>query len=592
MIALTDRTKRRLRIAGIVLLVILGFLGWYAWYKFFRVVPQPDFATADERFMYGSVGAEESVGIPYWILYVLPRVFPDKVPGNYSYSTANPKPGGLPIPPKAGGAGFASFGVVWQFGKEWPVGFSQKTIGFPRVANNCAICHTATYRRFPNDKTYFVPTGPNHTFNLEGFFRFLVECARDPRFNADAIMHEIDLNSDLGWVDKMLYRFVYIPQTRKALLARGPRFQWVFIHDSFTYWPDWGRGRDDAMNLTKYFLAALPGSKPDDTLGPTDMPSIWNIGKYKAIEEVTGKKDSTRLNFAGDSYNANSVIIDSQLGLVNAQPSSNKDFLAVKDWLYQYISSYKPPQFRDVYSTTTSPKNPGISADCTVPEKCRDVVAVPYPFPAPPPFNEALVERGKKVFADNCATCHWSKAVGEAGVPQPTPASSIRTGTVVPQTEVGTDIERIKSWNKEAAIRSNEAVEKFDIHREGLVEANPTGYIAAFLDGIWLRAPYLHNGSVPTLRDLLKPAAQRPKFFYRGFDVYDPYDVGFVSTMERVVALAKIWQMKPDDLLHDMQATGTPYGVNWRSNGNGGHEYGVTLPQADKDALIEFLKTL
>src|SRR5262245_49297914 len=135
MIALTDRTKRRLRIAGIVLLVILAFLGWFAWYKFFRVVPQAAFNTEDERFMYGSVGAEESVGIPYWILYVLPRVFPDKVPGNYSYAVANPEPGGLPIPPKPGGAGFASFGVVWQFGKEWPVGFSQKTIGFPRVAN-------------------------------------------------------------------------------------------------------------------------------------------------------------------------------------------------------------------------------------------------------------------------------------------------------------------------------------------------------------------------------------------------------------------------------------------------------------------------
>ena len=50
----------------------------------------------------------------------------------------------------------------------------------------------------------------------------------------------------------------------------------------------------------------------------------------------------------------------------------------------------------------------------------------------------------------------------------------------------------------------------FGIVRPGLVEANPTGYIRAFLDGIWLRAPYLHNGSVPSLRDLLTPPAQRP----------------------------------------------------------------------------------
>jgi mono/diheme cytochrome c family protein len=552
MIAWTDERKRTLRITGIVLLLILALLGWFAWYKFFRVVPQPAFNSADERFMYGSVGAEESAGIPYWILYVLPRVFPDKVAGNNSYT----------YPPRPGPAGFASFGVAWQFGKEWPVGFTQKTIGFERVANNCATCHVATYRRFPNDETVFVPTGPNHTFNLEGFFRFLVDCARDPRFNADAIMHEIDLNSDLSWIDKLLYRYIYIPATRKALLARGPRFQWIYFHTSQSYWPDWGRGRDDAMNLTKYFLTTSP---VDQTLGPTDMPSIWNIGKYKAIEEVTGRKDSTRMNFAGDSYDANSVIIDSALGLVNAQPRSNKEFLAEKDWLYKYISSYKAPKFREVFPKDKFPKA----------------------------LDDTKIEKGKAVFAQNCAVCHWSQAVGETGVAQPVPAASIRTGTVVPVGEVGTDDERIKSWNKEAAIRANEEVESFDIHRKGLVEATPTGYVAAFLDGIWLRAPYLHNGSVPTLRDLLKPVAERPKFFYRGYDVYDAINGGFISTPAQAQLLAPDWNnMKWEDLWGEVTAAGTPYDVNWRSNGNIGHEYGVNLPQADKDALLEYLKTL
>ena len=47
------------------------------------------------------------------------------------------------------------------------------------------------------------------------------------------------------------------------------------------------------------------------------------------------------------------------------------------------------------------------------------------------------------------------------------------------------------------------------------------GYANSPLDGVWLRAPYLHNGSVPTLRDLLEPSDQRPKTFYRGYDVYD-----------------------------------------------------------------------
>ena len=41
-----------------------------------------------------------------------------------------------------------------------------------------------------------------------------------------------------------------------------------------------------------------------------------------------------------------------------------------------------------------------------------------------------------------------------------------------------------------------------------------------------------------------------------------------------------------------MKSVGTPYDVRWRSNGNMGHEYGVSLPQGDKDALLEYLKTL
>ena len=499
MIAWTPERKRTLRITLVALFVILAFGAWFGWYKFFRVVPQPPFNTADERFMYGSIGGEDNAGIPYWILYVLPRVFPDKLPGP---------------------TGYASFGVAWEEGKELPIGFTKKTIGFPRVANNCAGCHVASYRLSPNAKPKFVPTGPNHTFNLEAFFRFLVDCARDPRFNSGTLMNEINLDANLSWIDKQIYRFVLIPVTRKRLLERGPRFAWIYIH-GLPKWPDWGRGRDDAMNLTKYFLTTSP---LDDTLGPTDMPSIWNIKKYQT-------RQGTRMNFAGDSWDANSVIIDSALGLLGAAPASNQVFLDEVRWLNKYLDEYQAPKF---------------------------------PFPTDP----AKAAAGKAVFDANCARCHWSE----------------RTGTVVPVEEVGTDVERMKSWNKDAAIRSNETVKAFGIERRGLVEANPTGYIAAFLDGIWLRAPYLHNGSVPTLRDLLNPVAQRPPIFYRGYDVYDPLDVGFISLEKQAERLGASWDT--------VRYVGTPYDVRWRSNGNTGHEYGVNLPPRDKDLLLEYLKTL
>ncbi len=491
-------SKKRTLITIVVALVVIAALGaWFVWYEFFREVPEGPWqaenghTAEDMRFMYGSVGGERNAGIPYWIVFVLPRVFPDKLPGPGAY---------------------ASFGLSWEQGHELPIGFTTRTIGFRRVAQNCAACHTASYRTRPNENPTFIPTGPAHTFNLEAFFRFTVDCAKDPRFNADTLMNAIDQVKPKGfsWIDEQIYRYLLIPLTRRALLEQENKFAWIYIH-GLPQWPDWGRGRDDAMNLTKYFLTTSP---LDTTLGPTDMPSVWNLKKYKSHA-------GTRMNLAGDSWDANSVIIDSALGLLRAQPPSNEKFLDQVHWINHYLDEYQAPKF---------------------------------PFPV----NPAKVAAGKAVFDAKCAACHWSE----------------RTGTVVPVGEVGTDPERLLSWNKSAAIRANSVVKAFGIERRGLVEADPTGYVASFLDGIWLRAPYLHNGSVPTLRDLLNPAAHRPQFFYRGYDLYDPVNVGFVTQGQ------------------EAKRVGTPYDVRWRSNGNQGHEFGVNLPQADKDALIEYLKTL
>ena len=79
---------------------------------------------------------------------------------------------------------------------------------------------------------------------------------------------------------------------------------------------------------------------------------------------------------------------------------------------------------------------------------------------------------------------------------------------------------------------------------------------------------------MPTLRDLLQPAAPRPKVFWRGYDLYDPVNVGFVSTGA------------------EAERIGTRHDTSERGNGNGGHEFGTALPDGDKSALLEYLKTL
>ena len=128
------------------------------------------------------------------------------------------------------------------------------------------------------------------------------------------------------------------------------------------------------------------------------------------------------------------------------------------------------------------------------------------------------------------------------------------------------------TWTQAAADQANEAVKNLGITRPNMVKN--LGYCSPPLDGLWMRAPYLHNGSVPTLRDLLEPVAARPAYFYRGYDVYDPVNVGFIT--QGPAATRAGWK-------HDVKV---------RGDGNQGHTYGVTLSPGEKQALLEYLKSL
>ena len=70
--------KTRVRLFLLFVLALGVLAGFAVWYKMFRVVAQPAWISADRRdsFLYGSAGAEETAGIPFWIWLVLPRIFP------------------------------------------------------------------------------------------------------------------------------------------------------------------------------------------------------------------------------------------------------------------------------------------------------------------------------------------------------------------------------------------------------------------------------------------------------------------------------------------------------------------------------------
>ncbi|HVJ52573.1 MAG TPA: di-heme-cytochrome C peroxidase [Aliidongia sp.] len=109
------------------------------------------------------------------------------------------------------------------------------------------------------------------------------------------------------------------------------------------------------------------------------------------------------------------------------------------------------------------------------------------------------------------------------------------------------------------------------------VPAASTGfaYESRVLQGIWAAAPYLHNGSVPSLAELLKPAAQRTAAFQVG-PAYDTVNVGLAANQTAFG--------------YTLKTTG----CDDRNSGNSrcGHEYGTSLSPEDKRALLEYLKAL
>ena len=185
-----------------------------------------------------------------------------------------------------------------------------------------------------------------------------------------------------------------------------------------------------------------------------------------------------------------------------------------------------------------------------------------WTFPAPPyPFkvDQTLAAAGKVVYQGRCAACHDAKGA--------------HMGEVVPIELIQTDRGRLDSFSPAVASNMNTVGAGFEWRFNHFRKTH--GYVNSLLDGIWLRAPYLHNGSVPTIADLLKPPADRPKIFYRGNDVYDQEKLGFLATQS-----------------NDGDKRFFGFDTTLEGNHKTGHDYGTDLPEQDKTALVEYLKTL
>ncbi len=197
-------------------------------------------------------------------------------------------------------------------------------------------------------------------------------------------------------------------------------------------------------------------------------------------------------------------------------------------------------------------------------EKVYQFISELTPPKYPLSIDAALQVKGEALFAQHCASCH--------GMGSEYPEVN------VPLEEIGTDPVR---WESLTPVhRKNYGDSWFADYGAQDTIAAPEGYTAPPLRGIWATAPYLHNGSVPTLWHLLNPD-ERPALWKRSSWSFNSKQVGF--TIETPDSIPKSSSSFDRHWYFDTSVLG---------KSAKGHTYPNVLTAEEKLAVLEYLKSL
>jgi hypothetical protein len=268
--------------------------------------------------------------------------------------------------------------------------------------------------------------------------------------------------------------------------------------------PASGPGRNDAFGLLAASLLNMP-----QPYSPIKFGLVWNVAKRSWVHWDGNTKSPIARNLLAS------------LGLGAPMHGKNADLV-----------------FADVKRQT---------------DLSEKIAPPKYPFK----IDDAAAKRGAPLFAANCNSCHSG------------PENDQRLYSVA---EIGTDPHRAEMFTQKLADGFNKFLA--ELETQGYQPPKTDGvrstgkYFAATLSGVWARSPYLHNGSVRTMTELLTSPDERAKTFHRGSKTFDETQMGYTDE---------------GPYLFDTAASG---------NSNSGHDYGAKLSADEKRDLIEYLKTL
>jgi hypothetical protein len=468
-------------------------------------------------------------------------------------------PDGLPI-------GISKTAVATPI-KDWPAG--------EYVGLTCAACHQGqlSYK----GKRIRIEGGVSQAVDLQGLIRglddalqaTLTDAMKFERLAARMRASSADAKANL----------------RKRLEAEAPRVHKYATRTSVTAWP-WGPGRMDALTMIT--------DRVTSTL--TEIPENWSTGGAPVKPPFL--------------WNAPQGLWTQWSGFASSPIARN---------LGETMGVYMP-----IDLTSKTPAEGLFEANAAIPElkQVEDLLS----RLAPPSWPEDIFGRidrdkakvGKALFMQHCASCHnaWPYRSTE---PNKYGRRFILVG-LIPQTYVGTDPTQfdvlrpfaltgelskyfperfrnkpilptkeylvvLQTMIRDRAIEKLKLTEAQLADLEGYRELPPPPtpdrvYKAAPRDGVWATPPFLHNGSVPNLYEMLVPAKERTKTFYHGQE-FDPVKVGLDTT-------ASTGRFLMDTALPGNSNAGHSFEDGPRGNG----VIGPLLADDERWALVEYLKSI
>lgn len=480
----------------------------------------------------------------------------------------------------------------------------------PWLGLNCSACHTTRMRHDDVDHTF--DGGPS----LVDFQSFIEDL--------DAALHATRADP------RKWDRFAQVVLTDRDTAAN--RTLLVEAFDALLAWQDrtakmnatpmrYGQGRLDAVGhiLNKILMFNGASDRSGNAANaPVSYPFLWGISKQRWVQ-WNGIAENKRVSLPGDAFeygalgrNAGEVLGVFGEILVTPQPEGAGQ-------LIRYQSSVRTQNL--------------IEMELLV----KDLQAPVWPagFPA---IDTALRDRGETLFEDHCADCHLMAKEQQAGKPTEKMLpfretdrrnltdiwmacnAFVYSGPTGPMKGVQDNEGNVMDSSAPVAVMLGTAVRGaliqqlpklagsafdnlFGIRRLPRIEALPfpdpddpraaerkvcmddtqertLAYKGRPLEGIWATAPYLHNGSVASLHELLLPPDQRKSEFWVGNREFDAVNVGYADA-------------DPGDGTGFLLRTRDDRGRVIEGNSNAGHIYGADrFDGDDRRALVEYMKSL